>query len=163
MQSAAVDRRDKHLLAVVLIAIFGHILLRPLRRAVERIAILSVNHLPGALPSSAIRELNALSQAVNQLIREKHRNYLRRKLKLLSWRQTIMSNETPQTRSSLVPRADLYRLRVTCCCKRLSIPWAITRLLGGIARIATPGVSGLSSADMAPGALAEPTLVLPIP
>ena len=39
-------------LAVVLIAIFGHILLRPLRRAVERIAILSVNHLPGALPSS---------------------------------------------------------------------------------------------------------------
>ena len=150
-------------LAVVLIAIFGHILLRPLRRAVERIAILSVNHLPGALPSSAIRELNALSQAVNQLIQEKHRNYLRRKLKLLSWRQTIMSNETPQTRSSLVPPSRFVSTQGDMLLyQRLSIPWTI---LSSWRHSSNSDVERLwlEFQRIWPLALAEPTLVLPIP
>ncbi len=150
-------------LAVVLIAIFGHILLRPLRRAIEQIAILSVNHLPGALPGSAIRELNALSQSVNRLIQEKHRNYLRRKLKLLSWRQTIMIHESPQVRSSLVPPCRFVSTQGDMLLyQRLSIPWTI---------LSSWRHSPNSDAERLwlefqriwPLALAEPTVALPIP
>ena len=90
-------------LAVVAIALLGHVLLRPLRRAIIRIAILSRNHLPGTLPGSAIRELDALAQSVNQLIQEKHLNYLRRKLKLLRWRQSLGFQKSPRVVTSLTP------------------------------------------------------------
>ena len=150
-------------LAVVLLAVFGHILLRPLRRAIERIAILSVNHLPGPLPDSTIGELNALSQSVNQLIQEKHRNYMRRKLKLLSWRQSI-TGHAPSLVSET--RSPSYRFVSTqgdmLLYQRWPLPWS-TLISWRQSSNSEAERLWLEFQRIWSSSLAEPSLALPIP
>ena len=150
-------------LAVVLLAVFGHILLRPLRRAIERIATLSVNHLPGPLPNSTIGELSALSQSVNQLIQEKHRNYQRRKLKLLSWRQSITGHAPALTRDGLPPA---YRFVSTQGAMQLyqrwPLPWSTLSSWRQSSNREAERL-WLEFQRIWASALTEPSLALPIP
>jgi hypothetical protein len=149
--------------AIILVSILGHFLLRPLRRAIRRVALLSENHLPAVLPGSALHELNALSCSVNQLIQEKHRNYVRRKLKLLSWRQGLAGH-----------LQDSIRMMSTANCRFVStqgnmvlyrrLPVAMAVLNSWRQRPNTdPSRTWLEFQQLWPQALAEPMLTLPIP
>ena len=150
-------------LAVALIALLGHLLLRPLHRAIERIAILCVNHLPSPLPGSSILELDELSQSVNQLIQEKNRNYLRRKLKLLNWRQSLSGQrEMPQPHLLAPPYRFVTTQGEILLHQRVPVPWSTL-----LSWRESPGGEAehiwLEFQRIWPLSLAEPSLVLPIP
>ncbi|MBP8172729.1 MAG: hypothetical protein KAY06_01785 [Aeromonadaceae bacterium] len=150
-------------LAIVVITLLSHLLLQPLRRAIDRITMLCVNHLPGSLPSSPILELDTLSQAVNQLIQEKHRNYQRRKLKLLSWRQSLGRQQGTPPRLAITPP---YRFVSTqgeiLLHQRVQIPRP-TLISWRESPHSEAERMWLEFQRIWPMSLAEPALVLPIP
>ncbi|MGL4206678.1 MAG: LapD/MoxY N-terminal periplasmic domain-containing protein [Aeromonadaceae bacterium] len=150
-------------LAIVLMALLSHLLLRPLRRAITRIAILSLNHLPTPLPGSAISDLDELAQSVNQLIQEKNRNYQRRKLKLLRWRYAL-TGQAPLTAASypVAPYRFVSTQGEILLYQRVPIPWPL--LLSWRESPASEAEKvWLEFQHLWPMALAEPALVLPVP
>lgn len=150
-------------LAVVAIALLGHVLLRPLRRAISRIAILSLNHLPSTLPGSAIQELDALAQSVNQLIQEKHRNYLRRKLKLLSWQQNLGFQKSARVVTSLMSPSQFISTQGDMLLyQRLPIPMS-TLLVWRQYENRDPERNWLEFQRIWSLALADPARVVPAP